>query len=154
MSAANGDVSSNEVALKALQKLLDAVDVVVAFDWSDNDQDAHDAICDLRKAARDYATVVRISDEHSADETTERPVFTARCEDQPCTKCQKPLSEHDLSTAYCSVETKARHPSANPCRISRNPATDTYQCIEHEYDLSHQGAQCLGLQPVKASGKP
>lgn len=55
--------SRDDVPLKALQKLLDAVDAVVAFDWSDNDEDAHDAICDLRKAARDYGTVVRIADE-------------------------------------------------------------------------------------------
>ena len=59
-------------------------------------------------------------------ETLERSIFTARTEESPCAKCNKPLCEHDLSTAYCPKKAtalrKTRYCDYDLCPATFDPA--------------------------------
>lgn len=54
-------LTTDPVLDKAVDNLLEAADLVLAFDWSDNDMDARVSIEKLRQALDEYRVVWRLS---------------------------------------------------------------------------------------------
>jgi len=53
-------MNTETIELKALANLLDAAEGVLAYDWSDSDADAVEAIERLRTAMQDYGVVQKL----------------------------------------------------------------------------------------------